>query len=500
MLHMKKKITVISLIIATLFILGGCNVPLPTCPTGDLQAVTLTSPVNWSTVASLSPTLQWSYPSSECSPEGYAITLQTGPFFTDSLGGGTGNPSTSWGPGMPLESGKEYAWKVAPINGTTLGPLSSTFYFFTGPTCATDSLVAPVLLEPADGASFNDAFDSLIWDYPEECSPEGYRVDLSVDPTFADTSLSGGTGNPSTRWGPGSPLVDCETYYWRIAPINGTTLGPFSMSRSFVKDVTGLCGGPGGSPPASASISGIVWHDLCAVPDGPLPVELPVGCVDAGDGSLRANGIREPGEPGIAGVQVDLHWGGCATASVASSITDASGQYLFDGILAFGSYCLAVRALNPPNDSILIPGGWTFPFGTIGADAFANAMVDTGTILVDKDFGWDYQFLPVAPAAAGPSIFTLNKNAFCRIGPGVNYRDVTAIPFGDIVDVLGVSPDGEWFYIFWNKFKTNCWVAKSTGQLNGELQTIAVLTPPPTPVPTTVPPTAVPTTPTKSVK
>ncbi len=405
-----------------------------------------------------------------------------------------------------MEPGKEYAWNVAPINGTTLGPLAGRFYFFTGPTCATVSLVAPVLLEPADGASFNENVDSLIWDYPEDCAPEGYRVDLSVDPTFADTSFSGGTGNPSTRWGPGAPLVDCQTYYWRIAPINGTTLGPFSPSRSFVRDASGSCGGPGGSPPASASISGIVWHDLCAVPDGPIPTPLPTGCVDAGGGSIRANGIREPGEPGIAGVQVDLHWGGCATASVASAITDATGHYQFDGILAFGSYCVAVRSLNPPNDSILIPGEWTYPIGTIGEDAFANAMVDTGTILSDKDFGWDYQFAPAAAAAVststivGPPTFVLTKNAFCRKGPGINYSDTTAVPLGDIVDILGVSQDGEWYYIFWSKFNASCWVAKSTGQPSGDLQLISILTPPPTPLPTAIPPTPVPTRPTQSNK
>jgi hypothetical protein len=499
---MKRNIFLSLVMFIALFWLGACVIP--TCPSGDLQAVTLTGPANWSTVDSLNPTLQWTYPSLTCNPEGYAITLQTGPFFTDNRGGGTGNPSTSWGPGSPLEPGTEYAWGVAPINGTTLGPFTGKNHFFTGPTCATASLVAPVLLEPADGGSFDEGVDSLIWDYPEACAPQGYRVDLSTDPTFADTSLSGGTGNPSTRWGPGSPLVDCETYYWRVAPINDTTLGPFSPSRSFVRNASGEC-----FMPASASISGIVWHDLCAVPDGPLPVPLPAGCVDAGGGSLRANGIREAGEPGIAGVQVDLHWGGCATAAVASMLTDVNGLYQFDGILAFGSYCVAVRALNPPNDSILIPGEWTYPTGITGADAVANATVDSGDILSDKDFGWDYQFLPIAgaagptlvppvtpvPAAEGAPKFAFDKNAFCRKGPGVNYSEVTAIPTGDIVDILGRSQDNEWYFVLWPKFNEKCWVAISTGHATGDLQNIQVIAAPPTPVPskTPVPPKPSPT-------
>jgi SdrD B-like domain len=481
--------------------LGACTIP--TCATDSLQAVSLISPAMWSTVDSLSPTLQWSYPSPLCNPEGYAITLQTGPFFTDNIGGGTGNPSTSWGPGAPLEPGKEYAWSIAPINGVTLGPPAGKNYFFTGPTCATAALVAPTLLQPAEGASFNEGSDSLIWDYPEDCSPEGYRVDLSVDPTFADTSLSGGTGNPSTRWGPGGPLVDCQTYYWRVAPINGSTLGPFSPSRSFVRDASGACAGPIGSPPASAAISGIVWHDLCAVPDEPVPSPLPTGCIDAGGGSIQANGIREAGEPGIAGVQVDLHSGGCATPPVASVVTDGSGFYQFDGLLTFGSYCLAVRSLNPPNDAILLPGQWTFPTGVTGADAFANATVDTGTILSDKDFGWDYQFLPAVAGAAGPTLvptlvvpqFVFDKNAFCRKGPGVNYGEATGIPAGDTVDILGISQDTDWYYILWTKFNQKCWVAKSTGHPLGDLQKLAIIAAPPTSVPTAVPPTKKPPTP-----
>ncbi len=208
-----------------LLALNGCGPTLPTCATGSLQAPVLASPAMWELVGSLSPTLSWTYPDATCNPEGYAIDLSTGPFFTDDLGGGTGNPSLAWSPGSPLQPGKEYKWGVQAINGTTLGPYAGSHYFFTGPMCDTAALSAPVLFEPADGAVITELEPSLIWEYMDGCLPQGYRVDLSVDPTFADTSLSGGTGNPSTRWGPGAPLADCTTYFWKIAPINDTTLG-----------------------------------------------------------------------------------------------------------------------------------------------------------------------------------------------------------------------------------------------------------------------------------
>lgn len=496
---MKRKNLFLMCMIVFLIPIAGCNLPLPTCPTDSLQQVTLISPAQVSVVDTLNPTLQWSYPSTECNPEGYAITLWEGPVMTANLGGGTGNPSTSWGPGSPLLPGRQYRWQVAPINGTTLGPQSDTFIFFTGPSCSAASLAAPTLLQPADGASFNEATDLLWWDYTAGCTPTGYQVDVATDAAFTSLlDLGSSIDVPLTRMLFGEPLIDCQTYYWRVAAKSGATVGPFSLTRSFVRDATGLCGGPGGSPPASASISGIVWHDLCAVPDGPAPSPLPTGCVDAGEGVLRANGIREPGEPGIPGVQVDLHFGGCATTSVASVLTDSNGQYVFDGILAFGSYCVAVRPLNPPNDSVLLPGDWTYPPGASGGDAFANATVDTGTILNDVDFGWDYQFLPVAAASSSetptPVVaasespkFVFDKNAFCRKGPGIVYSDLTAIPAGDTVDILGISPDEQWYFVFWKKFNAQCWVAQNTGQVLGELVNIPVLTPAPTPVPTATP-------------
>ncbi len=228
-----------------LLALASCTpTATPTCPTGSLQAPIQTGPAMWSVVGSLSPSLTWSYPDATCNPEGYAIDLSTGPFFTDDLGGGTGNPSTSWGPGSPLQPGREYAWGVQAINGTTLGPYAGSSYFFTGPMCATAALAAPDLLQPANGAVVTVLDPSLIWEYPDPCLPQGYRVDLSTDYTFADTSLSGGTGNPSTRWGPGEPLVDCMVYFWKIAPINGTTLGPASGIFSFSTNVSGTCPTP----------------------------------------------------------------------------------------------------------------------------------------------------------------------------------------------------------------------------------------------------------------
>jgi len=240
---------------ALLAALLACSLPTSgtptpaTCPTDSLLPPALSDPADLAILSSTLPTLSWTYPL-DCDPEGYRIDLSTDFDFADtSLSGGTGNPSTSWAPGSALLPGETYYWRVAPINGTTLGPFSGQRTFFIGPLCPEAGLAAPVLVEPADGAAVSESLPLLAWDNPQNCLPESYRVDLATDPSFADTSLSGGTGNPWGRWFPGDPLADCTTYYWRIAPFTGSTLGPYSPTRSFSTDFTGTCEAELGEPP-----------------------------------------------------------------------------------------------------------------------------------------------------------------------------------------------------------------------------------------------------------
>jgi hypothetical protein len=167
-------------------------------------------------------------------PQGYRISLSTGPLFVDDLSGGTGNPSTVWSPGAPLQPAKEYAWAVQAIVGPTFGPIAGPRYFFTGPPCAPGSLQTPSLLQPVDDAIISDP-DALvlIWTYPDPCLPGGYGVRLSTSTEFEHSPLNGGTGNPSTSWVPGTQLADCTRYYWQIVACTETQCGPYSDVRTF---------------------------------------------------------------------------------------------------------------------------------------------------------------------------------------------------------------------------------------------------------------------------
>jgi hypothetical protein len=140
-----------------------------------------------------------------------------------------------------------------------------------------------------------------------------------------------------------------------------------------------------------ASIGGVVWHDECATPWGEAPATPPEGCVSLPDGGYEANGVLEPGEPGLAGVVVMLGEGACPSTGTATATTGADGSYLFTGLGA-GTYCVSVNALDPTNEAILVPGGWTSPPG----DGLAGVTVslEEGESNLEVNFGWDFQFLP----------------------------------------------------------------------------------------------------------
>ncbi len=87
----------------------------------------------------------------------------------------------------------------------TITPPTAT----ASPQCAPEALTAPTLLSPADGSSV--APDPLLaWSYPDAaCHPHSYRIDISEDASFSDTSLGFGTlgYNETSRSWPLSPGV-----------------------------------------------------------------------------------------------------------------------------------------------------------------------------------------------------------------------------------------------------------------------------------------------------
>ena len=190
--------------------------------------------------------------------------------------------------------------------------------------------------------------------------------------------------------------------------------------------------------PGLGSLTGRVWHDVCAVAGGEggvagTPSE---GCLPAGDGTYRANGLVEAAEAGIDGVLVQLGAGPCPAAGLAVATTDATGVYAFAG-LNEGTYCVSVDALKPENASLL-PGSWTAPL--VGVP-FYSLPLGEGEQKDELNFGWDYQLLPV-PEPPAPEPGTEPAPALTCADRAAFVSDVT-IPDGMYV------PAGQPFIKTW---------------------------------------------------
>ena len=106
---------------------------------------------------------------------------------------------------------------------------------------------------------------------------------------------------------------------------------------------------------------------------------------------INADGVLDPGEAPLAGVELVLASGTCASPGVTqTTLSAADGSYFIElSPPTAGTYCLSIDPLTPPNDTILIPGNFTVP--PLGQIEFTLA---DGEDLTNQNFGWDYQFSP----------------------------------------------------------------------------------------------------------
>jgi hypothetical protein len=399
-------------------LLAACNLPVPTpsCTNLDLVQPIPSGPVGDTIANDLLTPILWSYPAEyECQPDGFRLEIaEDQNFATVKVTDETEAFTTSWEPSAPFAPVSEYWWRVAGgvdgAGGLELGPWSETRRFFTGPVCDQAHQTNPNLSWPTNGGTVDMLLPLLDWSYPDpDCTPESYRIDLSTEPAFADTRLSGGTGNLHTQWLPGEELLDCTTYYWRVAPMVDAALGPYSATFSFQTDASGTCI-PG------TSISGLVWHDMCGLPElGPYPAYPPPGCADVGGGMWGANGSLDSGEPGLEGVVIHLGAGTCPSTGLETDTTDIDGNYSFTGLTP-GTYCISTDALADGNDLVLIPGGWSYPTTGSSLTSHEITIISSGES-VEASFGWDFQFLP---QYAGGMI------------SGLVWHDLCAVPFGPL--------------------------------------------------------------------
>jgi hypothetical protein len=159
-------------------------------------------------------------------------------------------------------------------------------------------------------------------------------------------------------------------------------------------------GGPGSIVPiidtptiGPGAIYGVLWHDICEFTGGEAgeAVVLGKGCVQYGASAAEfgPNQVYDDFETGWAGVTLHIGSGACPAAGTATAVTDASGNYRFDG-LAAGTYCVYYSPLTDGNDTILIPGGPTYP--ERGEAGLSQMVVLSAGEEKEVNFGFAWQF------------------------------------------------------------------------------------------------------------
>jgi len=151
---------------------------------------------------------------------------------------------------------------------------------------------------------------------------------------------------------------------------------------------------PVASTPSPGSIGGILWHEICQFSGGQAgePLVLGQGCVQWGaeEHQFGPNQVYDPFEEGWEGVTLHLGVGPCPSTGLDTAVTNADGEYLFAGLSA-GTYCVSYSALTDGNDSILIPGGPTYP--ERGENGYYQTVtLAEGENALGIDFGYAWQF------------------------------------------------------------------------------------------------------------
>jgi hypothetical protein len=87
------------------------------------------------------------------------------------------------------------------------------------------------------------------------------------------------------------------------------------------------------------------------------------------------------------------------------------------------------------------------------------------------------------PTPVIPQI-TVSVATNCRVGPGKIYDRVGALLVGEVAEVFGMNPTGDYWYIR-NPDQVNgyCWLWGEYASLVGNLSALPIYTPPPTPTP-----------------
>ncbi|TAK28394.1 MAG: hypothetical protein EPO21_22805 [Chloroflexota bacterium] len=189
-------------------------------------SVTLLSPQDGITIATLKPNLDWD---DVAGATAYEVKYSPSSVFSWGIIAATVAASTfTVANNLPLNT--DYYWQVRAQNGGGFGPWSSVRRFHTPatPPPATEPPAVPTLLDPADKATVGTATPTFLWGAADRAN--GYRVQVSTDSSFGTLVSNDYTTAISHTL---SVALSYSTpYYWRIQATNN--VGPTNSAvRSF---------------------------------------------------------------------------------------------------------------------------------------------------------------------------------------------------------------------------------------------------------------------------
>ena len=151
----------------------------------------------------------------------------------------------------------------------------------------------------------------------------------------------------------------------------------------------------------------------------------------------------------------------CATPTVSVSTPDANS------ISTTIAQTIAVALTQTGQPGIPVTGG--SPTST-----FTPTFTPTATLSPTPIF----TATPLVPQ------ITVSVATNCRVGPGRIYDRVGALLVGEVAEVFGMNPTGEYWYIRNpDRGSEYCWLWGEYATLVGNLSALPVYTPPPTPTP-----------------
>ncbi len=230
---------------------------------GMPAAPTLLSPANFATGVSLTPLLDWV---EDISALTYQVQLSQDSTFTTVLWDTTGFNVSQ----VPVRAGlltnvQTYFWRVRTTNPIGTGPWANPFRFMT----LLIPPVAPVLVEPPNGAVDISTTPTLNWDSVQYAA--SFRVQLSTDSTFTIPPLINAGGLTFSQYNvPGGILSNNTTYYWRVNATNNAGTGPYSQVWRFHTVISPPVAAPTLLAPPNGSTNQLLtltldWNDVFGI-------------------------------------------------------------------------------------------------------------------------------------------------------------------------------------------------------------------------------------------